>query len=78
MGKPKGNRRVASRQRAGRGGAIPANRPRGGASTGMKRDIIAVLLLALAAGLFLALTTFTSQDRVLIARGLERWATSRG
>jgi S-DNA-T family DNA segregation ATPase FtsK/SpoIIIE len=36
----------------------------------MKRDIVAVVLLAIAAGLFLALTTFTSLDGALIARGL--------
>jgi S-DNA-T family DNA segregation ATPase FtsK/SpoIIIE len=36
----------------------------------MARDIAAVVLLAVALGLFLALTTFTSQDAALIARGL--------
>jgi S-DNA-T family DNA segregation ATPase FtsK/SpoIIIE len=36
----------------------------------MKRDIAAVVLLAIAVGLFLALTTFTSLDATLIARGL--------
>jgi S-DNA-T family DNA segregation ATPase FtsK/SpoIIIE len=36
----------------------------------MKRDIAAVVLLAAALALFLALTTFTSLDGALIARGL--------
>jgi S-DNA-T family DNA segregation ATPase FtsK/SpoIIIE len=36
----------------------------------MRRDIVAVLLLAAGTGLFLALTTFTSLDAALIARGL--------
>jgi S-DNA-T family DNA segregation ATPase FtsK/SpoIIIE len=36
----------------------------------MRRDIAAVVLLAVAVGLFLALTTFTSMDGALIARGL--------
>ncbi|HSN15270.1 MAG TPA: DNA translocase FtsK 4TM domain-containing protein, partial [Anaeromyxobacteraceae bacterium] len=36
----------------------------------MRRDIAAVVLLAISAGLFLALTTFTSLDGALIARGL--------
>jgi len=70
MGKPKGNRRLSVRQKAGRGEAPPANRPRGGTRTGMKRDIVAVVLLACAAALFLALTTFTALDGALIARGL--------
>ncbi|HSM92759.1 MAG TPA: DNA translocase FtsK [Anaeromyxobacteraceae bacterium] len=70
MGKPKGNRRLSERQRAGRGEKAAPDRPRESAPTGMKRDIAAVLLLALATGLFLALTTFTSLDGALIARGL--------
>jgi S-DNA-T family DNA segregation ATPase FtsK/SpoIIIE len=70
MGKPKGNRRLSERQRGGRGDAAPPNRPREGARTGMKRDIAAVILFAIGVGLFLALTTFTSLDGALIARGL--------
>ena len=70
MGKPKGNRRLSERQRAGRGEKPPPNRSRESAPTGMKRDIYAVALLAIAVGLFLALTTFTSLDGALIARGL--------
>jgi S-DNA-T family DNA segregation ATPase FtsK/SpoIIIE len=57
MGNPKANRRLSPP-------------PKAGAKTGMKRDIAAVLLLAFAAALFLALTTFTALDAALIARGI--------
>ena len=70
MGKAKANRRLSERQRAGRGEQPPPNRPKAGARTGMRQDIAAVVLLAFGAGLFLALTTYTSLDGPLIARGL--------
>jgi S-DNA-T family DNA segregation ATPase FtsK/SpoIIIE len=56
MGKAKGNRRST-----GRGG---------GGRTGIGRDVGAVLLLAVAAGLLLALVSFSSLDAQLLARGL--------
>jgi S-DNA-T family DNA segregation ATPase FtsK/SpoIIIE len=58
MGNPRGNRRLKGSKR----GEAPR--------TGMARDILAVVLLALAAVAGLALATFSSLDGPLIARGM--------
>ena len=65
MGKLKGNRRLdgGRREDAGRG---DKRSPR----SGMRRDILAVVLLALAAVGALALATFSALDGALIARDL--------
>jgi len=65
MGKIKGNRRLdgGRREEAGRGGKRP---PR----SGMRRDILAVVLLAMAAVAALALATYSALDGALLARGL--------
>jgi S-DNA-T family DNA segregation ATPase FtsK/SpoIIIE len=62
MGKPKGNRRLSEKERS--------KRDPGASRTGMARDVAAVALTALGLGAGLALTTFSSLDGALIARGL--------
>jgi len=59
MGKAKGNRRTEKRTRDG-------SAPR----TGMGRDILAVVLVALGAALGIALLTFSALDEKLIANGV--------
>lgn len=74
MGKPKGNRRLSERERARRGPSVRPREPRSTSPsprTGMARDVGAVVLLALAAASALALSTFSSLDGALIARGIE-------
>lgn len=66
MGKAKGNRRVADRDRGRSAGRAEGRPPR----TGMARDIAAVLLLAGGAVLALALATYSAVDGALVARGM--------
>jgi S-DNA-T family DNA segregation ATPase FtsK/SpoIIIE len=67
MGKAKGNRRLDEGKR--RKDDAPQNGKRSPRS-GMRRDIVAVVLLATAAVAALALATFSSIDGALIARGM--------
>jgi len=69
MAKAKGNRRLSTRERSKKGDAGDAP-SRKGARTGMSRDIGAVVLLALGAGLGLSLGTFSALDGALMARSL--------
>jgi S-DNA-T family DNA segregation ATPase FtsK/SpoIIIE len=64
MGKPAANRRVPEKKRREK----PASKARA-PSSGLARDILAVVLLALAAATALALATWSSLDGALIARG---------
>jgi S-DNA-T family DNA segregation ATPase FtsK/SpoIIIE len=76
MARPRGNRRLSKKERVRRGEepddatkpakAAKVTQKRG---SGIARDVVAVVLLALGVGLGLALTTFSSSDAALLAHG---------
>jgi len=76
MGRAKGNRRISTKtpkEKEAKGGAGSGSSSGSGSKsgkTGMRRDVIAVVLLALGLSLGLALATFSALDGQLIARGL--------
>ncbi|HYG66695.1 MAG TPA: DNA translocase FtsK 4TM domain-containing protein, partial [Anaeromyxobacteraceae bacterium] len=75
MAKPRGNRRLSDKERARRDHApeeptkvAKSSSKAAKGRSGLARDVGAVVLFALGAGLFLALTSFSSADAALIAR----------
>lgn len=78
MARPRGNRRLSQKERTRRGETPEdATKPAKGAKTtkgrgsGIARDVLAVVLLALGVGLGLALATFSAGDSALLAHGAE-------
>jgi DNA segregation ATPase FtsK/SpoIIIE, S-DNA-T family len=79
MARPRGNRRISEKERGRRGDtseestkvakSTKAQKAQTGRGSGLARDVLAVVLLALGLGLFLALTTFSSADTAVLARG---------
>jgi S-DNA-T family DNA segregation ATPase FtsK/SpoIIIE len=72
MGRAKGNRRISTKtpkEKEAKGSFGSGSGSKSG-KTGMRRDVVAVVLLALGLTLGLALATFSALDGQLIARGL--------
>jgi S-DNA-T family DNA segregation ATPase FtsK/SpoIIIE len=65
MGKPKPNRRIAGKDRPAKGRSEASTR-----RTGMAREILAIVILAITLAGSLALATFHPLDGELVARGL--------